>query len=78
MRGPELSVPMHVYLGTEDEVEIFGVDGSEILHKHFAVCKRTSDALVSNNKNFYSNKRKRRGGGKQLYGGDGTNPLHAV
>ena len=73
-----MSVPMHVYLGTEDEVSILGVDGSEVLNKHFAVCKRTSDALVSNNKKLYFNKKKRRGGGKQLYEGDGTNPLHAV
>ena len=52
MRGPELSVPMHVYLGTEDEVQILGVDGSDILNKHFAVCKKASAALVSNNKNL--------------------------
>ena len=59
-----MSVPMHVYLGTED--------GSEVLNEHFAVCRKVSDALVSNNK------KKGKIGGKQLYEGDGTNPLHAV
>ena len=52
MRGPELSVLMHVYLRTEDEVQILGVDGSDVRNKHFAVCKRASVALVSNNKNL--------------------------
>ena len=30
------------------------MDGSEVLHKHFAVCKRTGDALVSNNKKIFT------------------------
>ena len=52
MRGPELSVLVHVYLGREDEVQIVGVDGSDVLNKHFDVCKKASVALVSKNKNL--------------------------
>ena len=47
-----MSVPVHVYLGTEDEVQVLGVDGSDVLNKHFAVCKKASVALVSKNKNL--------------------------
>ena len=52
MRGPKLSVPVHVYLGTEDEVQVLGVDGSDVLNKHFTVYKKASVALVSKNKNL--------------------------
>ena len=34
------------------------MDGSEVLNKYFVVCKRASDALVSNNKKFTSIRRK--------------------
>ena len=52
VRGPELSVLMHVYLGTEDEVQVLSMDGSDVLNKYFAVCKKASVALVSKNKNL--------------------------
>ena len=62
MRGPELSIPVHEYLGTKDEVQVFYVDDSDVRNEHFAVCKRTSVISISDNEDQ----------------GIGTNPLHAV
>ena len=61
MRGPELSVPMHEYLETKDEVQIFDVDGSDVRNKYFAVRKRTSDISVSDNKDLLQQKEQGKG-----------------
>ena len=53
VRSSELSVPMHVYLGAKDEVQILGVDGSNLRNKHFAVCKRTDVISVSDYKDLF-------------------------
>ena len=52
--SPELSVPVHVYLRTKDEVQILDMDGSDVRNEYFAVCKRVSITLISDNKDLLS------------------------